>query len=36
MVAGMDDHISKPINIPELVALLERYYKKLETQKAEM
>jgi len=36
MVAGMDDHISKPINIPELVALLERYHKKLETQKAEM
>lgn len=36
MVAGMDDHISKPINIPELVALLERYHKKLETQKAEI
>jgi len=36
MVAGMDDHISKPINIPELMALLERYHKKLETQKAEI
>ncbi|WP_407427768.1 two-component regulator propeller domain-containing protein [Arcticibacter sp.] len=36
MVAGMDDHISKPINIPELVELLERYHKKLETQKAEI
>jgi len=36
MVAGMDDHISKPINIPELIALLERYHGRLETQKAEI
>lgn len=36
LAAGMDDHVSKPINIPELVALLEKYHKRLETQKAEI
>lgn len=35
-MAGMDDHISKPVNIPELVTLLERYHGRLETQKAEI
>lgn len=34
--AGMDDHISKPINIPDLVTLLERYHGRLKTEKAEM
>lgn len=36
MAAGMDDHISKPIDIPELVGMLEVYHRRLETQKAEI
>lgn len=34
LAAGMDDHISKPINIPDLVALLDKYYLRVKTQKA--
>ncbi|MGV3704054.1 MAG: two-component regulator propeller domain-containing protein [Arcticibacter sp.] len=36
LTSGMDDHISKPINIPDLVALLDKYHKRLQMQRAEM